>query len=398
MSGGLTPKGRVWPWWRRCLVVLGKEMRDHVRDRRSLALALIYPLLGPLVVGMLLQVSADTLRAGPGDRPMTVAARGADNAPALVDHLARRKVTLVPPAEAGSATAPDPVVLEIPPEAARGDHFTVRILFDANNAASSGVAARLSDLINAYGRQVSLRLLADKGLDAGILQPVTVERVHVGRKLNVALLFLNLIPALVVFMVFLGSVYLALDTTVGERERGTLEPLLTAPARRWELLLGKAGAAYLFTLATVVVNLAAYRLVLGVLGASVPGLEAAPGTGVFLLMFLLTLPVMALAVTLQLAVGAIARSMKEAQIYLGLLPLVPALPGIASAMTPLTPTLGTACVPVFGQMVLFGRLIGGAGVDPAHAAVSALVTLLAAALIFRWATHLYEQERNLLPD
>ena len=399
MPGGLSPRGRIWPWWRRCLVVLGKEMRDHLRDRRSLGLALIYPLLGPLVVGMLLQVSADSLRAGPGDRPLTVAARGAGNAPALADYLARRKVTLTPAAaDAGSPETRGPVVLEIPPEAAQGDHFTVRILFDANSAVSAGMAGQLAELVNGYGRQVSKRLLAAHGLDTAILQPVTVERVHTGRRLNVALLFYNLIPPLVVFMIFLGSVYLALDTTVGERERGTLEPLLTAPVRRWELLLGKAGAAFLFTLATVVVNLAAYRLVLGLLAANVPGIEAAPGSGAFLLILLLTLPVMALAVTLQLAVAAMARSMKEAQIYLGLLPLVPALPGIASAMAPVAPTLGTACVPVFGQMVLFSRLIAGAGIEPGHAALSALVTLLSAAVIFWWATKLYEQERTLLPD
>lgn len=394
----MTPKGQVRPWWHRCLIVLGKEMRDHLRDHRSLGLALIYPLLGPLVVGLLLQVSADSMRAGGGDRPLTVAERGAAHAPALAGYLSGRKVTLIPAAEAGS---PDPrasVVLEVPPEAAQGDHFTVRILFDANSAPGAGTASRLADLIAAYGRQVSQRLLADRGLDAAILQPVMIERVHTGRQVNVAQLFYNLIPPLVVFMVFLGSVYLALDTTVGERERGTLEPLLTAPVRRWELLAGKAAAAALFTVATLAVNLTAFRLVVGLASSSVPGLDGPPGTGAFLLMFSLALPVAVLAVTVQLAVGAVARSMKEAQIYLGLLPLVPALPGVAAAMSPVAPTVGTACVPVFGQMVLFSRLINGTGVSALEALLSAAITLAAALVVFYWAILLYERERNLLPD
>ena len=115
-------------------------------------------------------------------------------------------------------------------------------------------------------------------------------------------------------------------------------------------------------------------------------------------MLFMALPIMALAVTLQLAVAAIARSMKEAQIYLGLLPLVPALPGVASALSPFAPQLWTACVPVFGQMVMFTRLIAGAGVEPLHAVISALVTLALAALMFGWSTRLYERESLVLAD
>jgi sodium transport system permease protein len=206
-----------------------------------------------------------------------------------------------------------------------------------------------------------------------------------------------MIPPLVVFMIFLGAVYLALDSTVGERERGSLEPLLIAPVRRWELLLGKAGAAFLFTVVTVVINLTAFWTVLGVLGHHIPGIDAPPGLGVFGQMFVLALPVMALAVTVQLAVAALARSMKEAQIYLGLLPLVPALPGMATAMAPIAPSAALSAVPVFGQMLLFNRLIAGDGVDLAAALLTSGVTLGLAALIFWWATWLYDQERNFMP-
>ncbi|MEI8395610.1 MAG: ABC transporter permease subunit [Rhodospirillaceae bacterium] len=389
----LKPRGELWPWWRRCLVVLRKEMLDHLRDRRSLGLALIYPLLGPLVIGMLLAVSAESMRnSGPGVRAVTAATRGADQAPELVEYLSRRKVTLVPAGER------DPVVLEIPTGAARDGHYSVRLLYDINSAAASGVAAQIAELITAYGRTVSERQLAARGLDLSILQPVTIERINIGRRLNIAMLFYNLIPPLVVFMIFLGAVYIALDATVGERERGTLEPLLTAPVRRWELLLGKAGAAFLFTVATLALNLIAFRAVLSLIAVNVPGLEAPPGSGVFLLMFVMALPVVALSVTVQLVVAAIARSMKEAQIYLGLLPLVPALPGVAAAMAPTTPGLWASCFPVFGQMVSFGRLITGSGLDPLQPLLSAVVTLAVAAAIFRWAIWLYEQERNLSAD
>ncbi len=388
----LNPKGARWPWWRRALVVLCKEMRDHLRDRRSLVLALIYPLLGPMVVAMLVEVAVDQPHGGSGPRAVTVAARGVQDAPGLAAFLAGKAVTLVAPGRG------DPVVMEIPDGAEQGGPFTVRLLFDANSPSAAGLAAMLGDLINGYGRQRGHQFLAAHGIDPAWLQPVTVERVHTGRKRSLVLMLYNLIPPLLVFMIFLGAVYLALDTTVGERERGTLEPLLTAPIRRSELLLGKAGAAFLFTLITVVINLSAFCLALSLLAAHLPGLEPPPVLSTFLAMFVVSLPVMVLAVTLQLAVAAIARTMKEAQIYLGLLPLVPALPGIASAMTPVTPQLWMATLPVFGQMVTCNRLIGGAAPEPLFVILSAVTTLLLAAAIFWWSIQLYQEERFFTPD
>ncbi len=391
---GVAPRGAVWPWWRRVRVVLGKELLDHLRDRRSLWLALVYPLLGPLVVGMLLQLSASSLRTAPGTRVISLSVSGLSYAPGLIQYLSRNQVVSTAALEGGvpGQVRRDALVLEVPVEAVTRDQFTVRLLFDANNVVSAGNAGVVADLIHDYGSELAKRHLLERGLDPGLLQPVAVERVHVGRRFNMGALFYNLVPPLVVFMIFLGAVYLALDTTIGERERGTLEPLLTAPLRRWELLLGKAGAAFLFTLATAVINLVAFWLMLGGLAVNVPGLDSPPGAGTFLLIFVLALPIMALAVALQITVAALARSMKEAQIYLGLLPLVPTLPGIASALSPVTPQLWTACVPVFGQMVIFTRLIAGAEVDPLHALLSAVATAGCAALVFRWAGWLYERE------
>ena len=383
----------LWPWWRRVWVVLGKEMLDHLRDRRSLWLALAYPLLGPLVLGMLLEVSASSLHAAPGERVVTVAASGLGYAPDLAHYLAANRVILVPPAETvPGQVSRDPLVLEIPVEAVTSRHYKVRLLYDAGNVVGAGNAAVVADLINAFGRDEARRQLVGHGLDPDLLQPVEVERVHVGRRFNLGVLFYNLVPPLAVFMIFLGAVYLTLDTTIGERERGTLEPLLTAPLRRWELLLGKAGAAFLFTFATAAVNLTAFRLVLGLLAGGVPGIGQPPDSATFLLIFVMALPVMALAVALQLAVATLARSLKEAQIYLGLLPLVPVLPGVAAAISPFTPHLWTACVPVFGQMIAFTRLIAGAAVDPLQAALSAAVTLGAASLVFLLAAWLYDRE------
>ncbi|CAK0741809.1 ABC-2 type transport system permease protein [Azospirillaceae bacterium] len=291
----------------------------------------------------------------------------------------------------------EPVLLDIPPAAAEGEFYSVRLIYDANNMQSVSVAGILDDLIAEYGRQQSRRQLDARGFDVRMLQPVTVERVQAGRRASLAALFYKLIPPLAVFMIFLGAVYLSIDTTTGERERGTLEPLLTAPLPRWELLLGKATAALLFTLFAVAFNLTAFRVVLGLVAARLAGLEPPPATATFLTMFGLSLPLMVLAVAIQITIATLTRSMKEAQIYLGLLPLIPALPGVATSLAPVTPQLWMAGIPVFGQMVMFGRLFSGLPLNPLYIALSSVATLSTAALIFWWATRLFDRERLFTP-
>jgi len=199
-------------------------------------------------------------------------------------------------------------------------------------------------------------------------------------------------------MIFLGGVYLAIDTTVGERERGSWEPLLTTPVHRWELLAGKALAALTFTALSVAINLTMFRTILSIVAARHPELEAPPDMIVMAAIFVIAMPVMVLAVMLQISIAAITRSMKEAQIYLGLLPLVPALPSMMAAFSPLSSNAVTATIPVVGQMMLFGRLTLGEPILIQHAVMATITTLALAALVFRWAAYLFEREKLYFPN
>ncbi len=379
-------------------VVLGKEMRDHLRDRRSLLLGLVYPMLGPFLLGVLLSFASTNLQRKAGAE-FSIAAIGTENAPGLVKFFKENGVTLKPaPANPRAAvrSGKEPLVLIIPPEAAGRDRFTVRMLIDLNRIANAASTVAVIELLTVFGQLTARRLMLAQNLDPGIAQPIVVEHINVAHKPNIASFFYNMITPLVMFMLFLGGAHIAIDMTAGERERGSLEPLLSAPVERWELLLGKSGTAFLFTLFSIVVNFAAFRVILGIVVADSDSLAPPPDTRVFIDMFVVAIPLMALAVTMQIAIAAVSRSMKEAQIYLGLLPVIPALPGVAMAFSPPGAHAWMAAAPGFGQMMMFSQLISGQEVNPAHLALSAITTTLLALAFFLWATHLFKREKVFL--
>lgn len=119
----------------------------------------------------------------------------------------------------------------------------------------------------------------------------------------------------------------------------------------------------------------------------------AAGVGVFALTLIVAAPLMAFAVALQMSVAVTSRSMKEAQIYLGLLPLVPALPGMVMVFAPMNPTDLTVAVPVLGQMLLINQLIAEQSMDPLHVVIATLSTTVSAVLIFLLAAKWFRREK-----
>ena len=382
------------PWYHVRIVFL-KEALDNWRDRRSMALGLAYPLLGPILLGVLINVAATNLQRAPKS-VMQVAVAGQEHAPDLIAFLRDRDIVpIAAPDDPARAVREGELsmVMVIPPEAATDQSYRLKFYVDPGRVSTNAGNMALAQIISQFGRERARDLVGAVGLDPSVLMPITIEQINVGQDGNIALVFYRMMPPLFIFMIFLGGIYLAIDATAGERERGSFEPLLTAPVERWALLLGKSLSALAFTALVVAVNLTGFKVILSFVAAGQPSLTPPPPTSLFLLVFLLSIPLMMLAVTLQIAIAAITRSMKEAQIYLGLLPVVPALPGMVLSFSPLQPHLWTAFVPVLGQMLMFQRLVAGESVDPLHAVISILVTVGISILLFRWAVRLFQRER-----
>lgn len=388
--------------WRKIMIVFHKERRDHVRDRRSLILSMIFPLLAPLLVGSLLYFVAQTNIQTERDAPVEAAVSGKEFAPGLIAYLEAHNVTIrsAPVVreyqELAVKNGELPFILVIPESAQGKDRFAVDLMVNQGSPPSMAKAATVLRHLNDYNRQLATRMIETAGLDPGILNPVGIRQIGVGNPINIAYLFYNIIPSLLMFMIFMGAVYLAIDVTVGERERGSLESLVATPISRIQLLLGKALAAYFFTAIIVLINLSAFYAALHWATSGVDNIAPPPDILVFLKLFLLAVPLMAFAVGLQMTIAFVTRSAKEAQIYLGLLPIVPLVPGLIMVFNPVEATGVVSAIPIYGQLALFIDVIEGNPAPLVNVLSSVFGALAAAFLTFSAAGKLFEREKTVI--
>ena len=382
-------------------IVFLKESIDNLRDRRSLVLALIYPVIGALLLGLLVGFVGGMFR-GQSYQSLSLPVLGAHRAPALIQYLAANGVEIGPaPSDPrkevrnGSADA----VLIIPhghvEDFAAQRPAALEVMVNATRLSTVIKVSRVVEILRAYDREVGQERLRGHGIAPESASPFNIRSINVGRSRNLAGFFLNMLPPFIIFTIFVGGVYLAIDTTSGERERGSLEPLLANPVARWEFMLGKALATFAFTLTAVLVQLLAFKVMFEVVAAGEYGIKISPDLTAFIGVALICLPLIGFAVALQIIVATVSRSYKETQTYLGLLPLLPSLPGMILVFVPVKSQIWMMAIPTFGQILLIGRLMRQEPAAWSHVAVSAGVTGLLTALLLYAAARLYDRDRML---
>ena len=384
--------------WRGIFVVFAKEVVDNIRDRRSLMVAFIYPLLGPLILGVIISMVSNVVRVNP-ERHVQLPVVGAEHAPQLMAFLKNKGVNVVPaPADAKAAVRAGKAnnILVVPENftAQFGAKKTASVDLIVNSSRLPGLIAlnRTLGWLGEYNQIVWGKRISTHGVDFQKLRPLTIKNVNVSSGTHIAEVLLFMVPPLFIFNLFMGGVYLAMDTTSGERERDSLEPLLINPIERWGLMLGKFLAALLFTAAAVAVQLFAFQIAFKLAGVGsfsfVHNLNALTIVGIMLM----TLPLMIAAVGIQFVVATVTTSFKEAQTYLGLLPLVPAIPGMALVFSPVQVQDWMMAIPSFSQTLLLGQMVRGESITLSAVAISmATTTLLAGGLLWVVAK-LYERE------
>ncbi len=382
-------------------IVFLKESVDNLRDRRSLFLALIYPVIGALLLGMLVSFVGGMFR-GQASTSLSLPVDGADRAPALMAYLADKGIVIreAPdnPRRAvrnGKADA----VLVIPhghaEDFAAQRPADLNMVINATRLTTVIKVSRVVEILRAYDRDVGKARLMGRGVAPEVASPLNIRSINVGRSRNLAGFFLNMLPPFIIFTIFVGGVYLAIDTTSGERERGSLEPLLANPVARWEFMLGKAMATFAFTLTAVVVQLLAFKIMFELVAAGEYGIKISPDLSAFIAVALLCLPLIGFAVSLQIIVATVSRSYKETQTYLGLLPLLPSLPGMILVFVPVKAQIWMMTIPTFGQILLIGRLMRQEQAALSHVVVSVTATTLVAAVLLFMAARLYDRDRML---
>ncbi len=385
--------------WRRVFVVFAKEAVDNARDRRSLLVALIYPLLGPILLGILISAIVDVVTVQPEEK-LVLPIAGMEHAPELISFLRRRNVHVIPspsdPVRAVQEGAHEGILVITP---AFAEHFaadeTASVEVVVNSSRLPGLIAvnNILGVLGAFNQEVWSRRIAARGVDLKVLQPLEIKSVNVAAGTHIAEFLLFMVPPLFIFNLFMGGVYLAMDTTSGERERGSLESLLVNPVARWGLMLGKYLAALLYTAVAVAVQLIAFAVIFWIVETPDLSFTSAMSPVVILGILVMTLPLMMVAVGVQVIIATVTMSYKEAQTYLGLLPLIPAIPGMVMVFAPVQAQGWMMTIPIFSQTLLLGQFVRGEPIAIVNVLLSMSVSGLIAVGLLLIAARLYEREK-----
>ncbi len=439
--------------WSNVKLILIREIRDQLRDRRTLFVIAVIPiLLYPLLCMSFLQVAQfmdkkaskilivgardlahlpPLLEEGPSDDQLELhfasdEPRGAAPEPGDLRAGARRAVergeydaaVYFPPdfaeqldsfrqASPQQAEGPEEEQVGVehgPPERA-GVEVPPRVpmpeIIHSTATEKSQIArARVHDMLERWRQQIVAEKLAAVGLPAAAVRPFDVQTDDVAEETGRrgAAIWSKVLPVLLLVWAMTGAFYPAIDLCAGEKERGTLETLLCSPAERSEIVVGKLLTIMLFSMATAVWNLVMMGTSGWLLLAHWPQLGPPPATAVVWLGMVLV-PVSALFSALSLALAAFARSAKEGQYYFLPLLLV-AMPLIVlPAGTGVELNLGTSLVPVSGLVLLLRSALEGNFVQvwPLVFPVAA-VTGICCLLAIRWAIEQFNSESVLFRE
>jgi len=408
-------------------LIFSREMRDQLRDRRTLFTIAVLPiLLYPFVGTLLLQIAQFSRH-----NPTSIATVGTEHAtdappliadgsflPELVEDQQRIQLDIYSWSEVakltdvGDQTADwvrsgkyDVVVL-FPPEFSDAklrnttDEAKIKLLYNVASDQSMVARERVASILSAWrGNWIRDRLSAS-GIDSELLCPFLISDLDMApEQTREAALWSKLLPFVMLIWAMTGAFYPAIDLVAGEKERGTLETLLCSPALRSEIVWGKLATVTTFSMMTAILNAGSMLITsafvfkqIGIAGGAI----GAPPIAPMLWLLVALVPLSALFSALALAVAAMARSSKEGQYYLMPLMMV-TLPLVLLPMLPGTKlSLGTSFIPVTGMFLMVRALVEGQySYALWHLPVVAGVTAGCLWLAVNWARRQFEDESVL---
>ncbi len=370
----------------RAWTVFRKEWTDALRDRRTLLMVLASSVaIGPLVLVLL-----STLVAGMEQRAEAreLVAVGLEHSPTLRNYLERQTYTLraAPPDHETAlreSRLGDPVLVIGPgfeAALARGEAPVVEIVSSAANPRAQAGVGRLQRLLQGFNtEQATLRLVL-RGVAPALLEPVKVEERDLADPATRSAQLTALVPFFVLMAMVYGALNAALDTTAGERERGSLEPLLMNPVSRWALVVGKWGAVA--AVATLIAALGAFSFLPGqwLLQSETLAALFRFGPGEAAAFVLILLPLAGALSALLMAIAIRCRSFKEAQANATVVVLGMSLLPLVSIFNQEGEAPWHRWVPALSQVVLMGRVLKGEAITVAQALPGVLVGVALAAL------------------
>jgi sodium transport system permease protein len=369
----------------RTLAIVRKELVDTFRDRRTGTVTLLSSILaGPILLMLIFNLMAS--QAGRA-RDLTLPVQGAEHAPAVVAFLERQQVKVMPAPgdyEAAIRRGDLDVVLVVDDgfmhDVAGGRPGRVRLVYDRSRDRARASIDQAETLLAAYNRLWGEQRLMLRGVTASVANPLRIENADLATPQQSGALVLFLVAYYGLFAALMGGMAVALDTTAGERERQSLEPLLTTPARPLEIVVGKWLAVVAFDALVVVLTLTGFYLTLAFAPlppVGVPFLFGAREFGRFLIVLV---PMVLMLPALLLYIGSRAKAYREAQANVSVLLFVVSLIPLVQLFMQRKEPSWLMLVPVSAQYSLLNTSLRGEAPALAQLALSWLAPLVLIAL------------------
>ncbi|MGH8442201.1 MAG: ABC transporter permease [Nevskiaceae bacterium] len=384
------------------LTVCAKEVRESLRDRRTVASALLLgPLMMPLLLVVMLTVIGQQI-ARDLEKTLVLPVAGADHAPNLVAWLRQEGVDVQPgPADPVQAVLGKQaeVVLVIPPgygeDWRAGRPATVELHFDRTRDRAQTAVRRARSLLEGYGATMGALRLVARGIDPAVARAVAVEERDAASVDPLLAFLVAFFPYGLMFAAFMGGMYLAIDSTSGERERLTLEPLLVNPASRTQLVLGKLAATVLFSAVSLTLCVVAMSGGLTLVPPLPGGVRLALPPPQAAQILLIALPLVLVASASQMLIASFTRTYREAQTYVQAFLMIPLVPSVVQVISPVDATAATLLTPVLGQSVLISLIGKGRPVELWQVALTWGSALAVGALFALAVVRMYRREKLL---
>lgn len=375
--------------WRAAWIVFVKELVDALRDRRTLAMVILSSVaVGPLVLVVLSTLVADIeSRADSRD----IAVQGLDSAPTLENFLLRQTMTVrrvdgpVPAAvQRGELAAVLVVPAGFEQQLARGEVPRLEVVLNSVHSRSQAAAGAISRLLRGFNQEQLQLRLAYRGIPATQLEVVEVEQTDLAPPTLRSARLTGMVPFLLLMAMVYGALSAALDTTVGERERGSLEPLVMNPVPHGALVLGKWAAAAAVGMFIAVLGCLSFLPAQWFMRSETLAALFRFGPAEALAFIALLLPLAGAMAAVLMALAIRCRTLKEAQASAAIVLMTVSLLPLFTLLYPSTAARWELAVPALGQVRLMQRVLEGSPIAAWELALPALASALLAALCGAW--------------
>lgn len=384
------------------LTVFRKEITDNFRDRRTLMTALLMgPLFGPILFAFVINLSVKQSLSDDSEA-LDLPVIGQEYAPNLMAYLQSNNINIVDGPDS-RASAIDAVtsgrhdLVVVIPESFGADlaelvPATVEVISDQANTQAERETRRALRALQAYSQELAAMRLTIRGVSPQLMRPLNIDEVDVSTPSGRSAMLLGMLSYFFIFALLTGGMNLAIDATAGERERGSLEPLLCLPVKRDDLIFGKIMAACLFMAISLSLSLICFHFALKFMPLEELGMTPNFSPVVVVTAFFFLVPFALVGASLMTMVASFTKSFKEAQTWVSVVLLAPTMPILVVSILMVRPSTALMFIPSLSQHLLLVDLIKNEPINALHVVVSIGGTLLIGAAMTLICARLYRRE------